>query len=253
MDLNAAKYPADALFYTDIKSYEQGAGQHILKEVNRLPALSCLPINDSWFWKEHFPASPVKSPETLVNENIIPLNKSYCNFILNVAPNRDGRIDDNALAALKAIGRLWKNTAPATPLPVNDGPTISSNLLKHKPASSSWSNDMDLMDFACDDDFTTAWRSNPAVEKPWIAFELGSERPFNMLTIHDGGSSAGIRKYRIEYQENNTWKTLLTGESDRKTTTERFPTVWGSKIRITFEHFDTPPAIAETGLYNEKR
>ncbi|MFV0330217.1 MAG: alpha-L-fucosidase, partial [Dysgonomonas sp.] len=28
MDLNAAKYPAQALFYTDIKSYEQGAGQH---------------------------------------------------------------------------------------------------------------------------------------------------------------------------------------------------------------------------------
>lgn len=26
MDLNAAKYPREALFYTDIKSYEQGAG-----------------------------------------------------------------------------------------------------------------------------------------------------------------------------------------------------------------------------------
>jgi len=31
MDLNSAKYPAEALFYTDIKSYEQGAGQHIAK------------------------------------------------------------------------------------------------------------------------------------------------------------------------------------------------------------------------------
>ena len=45
MDLNAAKYPKDALFYTDIKSYEQNAGQHISKETNQLPALSCLPIN----------------------------------------------------------------------------------------------------------------------------------------------------------------------------------------------------------------
>ena len=41
MDLNAAKYPREALFYTDIKSYEQGAGQKIDPNANRLPALSC--------------------------------------------------------------------------------------------------------------------------------------------------------------------------------------------------------------------
>jgi alpha-L-fucosidase len=47
MDLNAAKYPAEGLFYTDIKSYEQGAGQHISTATNHLPALSCLPINSA--------------------------------------------------------------------------------------------------------------------------------------------------------------------------------------------------------------
>ena len=36
MDLNAAKYPREALFYTDIKSYEQGAGQ----KISRLTATS---------------------------------------------------------------------------------------------------------------------------------------------------------------------------------------------------------------------
>ena len=45
MDLNSAKYPQDALFYTDIKSFEQNAGQHISKDTNRTPALSCLPLN----------------------------------------------------------------------------------------------------------------------------------------------------------------------------------------------------------------
>lgn len=29
MDLNVARYPREALFYTDIKSYEQGARQKI--------------------------------------------------------------------------------------------------------------------------------------------------------------------------------------------------------------------------------
>ena len=101
MDLNAAKYPAEGLFYTDIKSYEQGAGQHIEKDSNRLPALSCLPLQANWFWKTSFPKNPVKNPAKMVNDNIIPMGKAYCNFILNVAPNRDGLMDDNALEALK--------------------------------------------------------------------------------------------------------------------------------------------------------
>ncbi|UVV55087.1 alpha-L-fucosidase [Bacteroides thetaiotaomicron] len=117
MDLNAAKYPAEALFYTDIKSYEQGAGQHISKDTNRLPALSCLPLQQNWFWKESFPTTPVKSPAQMVNDNIIPMGKSYCNFILNVAPNRDGLMDANALKALKEIGKLWKNDGRVATVP----------------------------------------------------------------------------------------------------------------------------------------
>ncbi|MDR0430252.1 MAG: alpha-L-fucosidase, partial [Tannerellaceae bacterium] len=93
MDLNAAKYPAELLYYTDIKSYEQGAGQHISKEKNSLPALSCLPINTNWFWKTNFPTTPVKDPKVMVDDNIIPFNNVYCNFILNVAPNREGLVD----------------------------------------------------------------------------------------------------------------------------------------------------------------
>ncbi|MDY4614970.1 MAG: alpha-L-fucosidase, partial [Bacteroidaceae bacterium] len=71
MDLNAAKYPREALFYTDIKSYEQGAGQKISTTENQLPALVCLPLQKNWFWKESFPTDQLKSPQTLVNEMII--------------------------------------------------------------------------------------------------------------------------------------------------------------------------------------
>lgn len=107
MDLNSAKYPAEQLFYTDIKSYEQGAGQFISKENNRLPALACLPLQSNWFWKESFPNTEVKDPNMLVNEILKPYNNAYCNFILNVAPNKEGLIDSNALVALKEIGSIY--------------------------------------------------------------------------------------------------------------------------------------------------
>ena len=58
MDLNAAKYPAEALFYTDIKSYEQGAGQHISKDTNRLPCLVLPAVTAELVLERSFPTTP---------------------------------------------------------------------------------------------------------------------------------------------------------------------------------------------------
>ncbi len=251
MDLNAAKYPAEALYYTDIKSYEQGAGQHISKEKNTLPALSCLPINKNWFWKTKFPTDAVKDPAKLVNDNIIPLNKVYCNFILNVAPNNDGLIDDNALAALKSIGSQWKNAGAVDPLPKADAPILSTNIAKHRPTYSSWSDDMDIMDFANDDDFSTRWVSNSTVKTPWLEVELDREQPFNMITLYE--AEARIKKYHFEYHQNGKWIPLATTAVSGKAKVHRFASVTADRIRVTIDEFSAPPAIAELGVYAERR
>ncbi len=251
MDLNAAKYPAEALFYTDIKSYEQGAGQHISKESNRLPALSCLPINRAWFWKKTFPSEPVKDPKMLVNEDIIPFNKVFCNFILNVAPNRDGLIDDNALNALKEVGKMWKNEGSVEALPPIDAPIISSNIAKHQPAESSWSSDMDIMDFANDDNFKSSWISNPTVKEPWYQVSFAREMPFNLITIVE--NKANITGYHIDYRLNGEWKPLLAGENASRVKVHRFNRVWGDKVRIRIDASGNPPAISELGIYNERQ
>lgn len=253
MDLNAAKYPAEALFYTDIKSYEQGAGQHISKESNRLPALSCLPINGSWFWKQSFPKDVVKDPATLVKDNIIPLNRVYCNFILNVAPNRDGLIDENALIALKEIGKQWKNEGPLPKLAPCEAPVISSNLAKKQPCNSSWSNDMWIMDFANDDNFSTAWISNKNVKNPWYEIEFDKDKAFNTIVIVEGDSTAKIKKYRLEYMENGAWSSIFSGENKNKVKIHRFDRAWGNRVRILIDEFDEAPSIAEFGIYDEKR
>ncbi len=253
MDLNAAKYPAGALFYTDIKSYEQGAGQHISKEENTLPALSCYPLQKTWFWKDYFPSSPVKSPETMVKENLIPFNNAHCNFILNVAPNRDGLIDDNALKALKQIGSMWKNEGTLSKLSVNEAPVISSNIAKNKPCDSSWSNDGSIMDFANDDNFGSSWHSNPAVQQPWYEVTLSnSEQAFNTIVITEGVDDSRIQQYKLEYLDNNVWKPLWEGTNKRQIKIHRFDRVWGTKVRMSVIQFSEAPVIAEFGVFNER-
>lgn len=251
MDLNAAKYPAEALYYTDIKSYEQGAGQHISKESNRLPALSCLPLNSHWFWKSNFPSAPVKNAATLVTENIIPLNSAFCNFILNVAPNRDGLIDDNAVAALKEIGKTWKNEGALPMIPAYSNPIISSNLAKKKPANASWSDDMWIMDFANDDNFTTSWQSNATIKNPWYEVVFEKDITFNTIVIAE--SHSNINKYRLEYKENGKWKPILTGTEEGRIKIHRFNSRKGSSVRIWIDGSKETPDIAEFGVFNEKR
>ena len=254
MDLNAAKYPAEALFYTDIKSYEQGAGQHISKDTNRLPALSCLPLQQNWFWKESFPTTPVKSPAQMVNDNIIPMGKSYCNFILNVAPNRDGLMDANALKALKEIGKLWKNDGRVATVPEADAPIISSNIAKYQPAEGTWSSDYAIMDFANDDDFGTCWNSNPEVKVPWYSVTFEREKSFNMVVITDRNNDR-LQEYRLEYRAGGTWKPLYEGKAPTglRVKIHRFDTVWGDAVRMTVLNSNGTTSIAEFGVYCERR
>jgi alpha-L-fucosidase len=193
----------------------------------------------------------VKDPAMLVKEDIIPYNKIYDNFILNVAPNRDGLIDANALTALEAIGKQWKNEGPVSPLPEGPAPIIASNLAKKQPANASWSDDMWIMDFGNDDNFHTSWQSNPTVKSPWYEVVFDKDKAFNAIVITE--DKANISRYRLEYFQNGSWKPLFSGSNKGRVKIHRFDRVWGGKVRILIDQFDTPPAIAEFGVYDERR
>lgn len=254
MDLNAAKYPREALFYTDIKSYEQGAGQKIDPNANQLPALACLSLQRTWFWKQSFPNDKLKSPEWLVNENINPYGKAHCNFILNVAPNNKGLIDDNALKALKEIGRLYKERGHVADVEPTDAQVISQNIAKNQPAYSSWSDDYAISDFGNDDDFGSCWRSSPTVANPWYAVELNREKPFNMvvLTAPEGTSAPS---YTLSCRREGKWVPVADGKETRsgRVSILRFPTVWGDAVRVSFSGQPAQVSVAELGVYNERR
>ena len=251
MDLNGAKYPAEGLYYTDIKTYEMGAGQRMQKESKLMPSLACLPINTSWFWKTDFPTVPVRKPQEIVNDLIKPLNAASCNFILNVAPNRDGLIDDNAIESLKEVGKIWKNEGATTKLPPLDLPIISSNIALKQATNSSWSNDMDIMDFANDDSYRTSWSSNSAVKNPWYEVDFKNEKGVNMVVVAE--RKANIDSYVLEYWNGIAWKTLFEGKNDDRIKIHRFDRIWTSKVRIRILNSNETPSIAEFQLFDERR
>lgn len=250
MDLNGAKYPQEALFYSDIRCYEQGAGQKISAEVNKLPAMSCYPLQRTWFWKESFPTEELKSVETLVKENIIPYNNAYCTYILNSAPNRDGLMDENALNALKKLGEIWQNTGHLVDVPVCESPIIENNIAINRPCESSWSDDMMIMDFANDDNFSTAWDSRPFVKNPFWEVSLKENSAISMVVITEAKAGC-LQKYSLEYELNGKWNKLFEGEApnQNKVKIHRFDTVHADKVRINIQESNGNPQIVEFGVY----
>jgi len=257
LEHNAAKYPAQEMFYTDVKHYEQNAGQKISKATNDVPAQAGIPINATWFWKTNSPTEQLKNVDSIVINNLIPLNEAHCNFILSVEPNREGLIDNNAVQALKLIGEKWKNTGNAPKLPRETRPIISHNLAKFQKSNSSWS-DFYLSDFGNDDDFKgRAWISNISVKQPWYEVDFAKQQTFNMIVIselYDGKkyNETRIIDYDLQYFDGNKWLDIPIEKSNKIIKICRFPVVQGEKVRILITKFLPRPTIAEFGVYNER-
>jgi alpha-L-fucosidase len=253
MDLNGAKYPKDALFYSDISCYEQGAGQRISADDNRLPAMACYPLQRTWFWKESFPTDELKDVDKIVQENIIPYNKAYCTYILNAAPNREGLIDPNAVDAMRHIGPIWKNTGHLVDVPEAPEPIIDINMAVGRKCDSSWSDDMNLMDFANDDQFNTCWVSSPEVQHPWWMVELDEASPIGMVVVTEGKNSR-LEEFEVEIRQGGLWKTVdrQSVSSPRRVHISRFTPVEGEAVRVRFIAKQGMLSIAEIGVYPQK-
>jgi alpha-L-fucosidase len=89
------------------------------------------------------------------------------------------------------------------------------------------------------------------VKAPWYAVDLGGDKAFNAIVVTEG--EANISRYRLEYRSNGVWKALVSGEDKGRVKIHRFARVWGDKVRILIDGFKTPPAIAEFGVYDERR
>jgi alpha-L-fucosidase len=258
-EYNAGKYPAQELFYTDIKNYEQNAGQNVARETNSLPAASALPINKTWFWKTTSPTEKVKDVDALINENLIPLNAAHCNFILNVSPNRNGLIDENAVSALKEIGQKWHPSGAAPELLKESVPVVASNLAKFQKANSSWSSDSRISDLGNDDNFNSSWASNSSVKQPWFEIIFDEVKTINMVIITEPcnqrwyGAAARITDYSLKYLKGDNWENIDITPTDNMIHRHSFDNIKTTKIRIEINRKNGDPAISEFCAYNEKR
>ncbi|KIJ43877.1 glycoside hydrolase family 29 protein [Sphaerobolus stellatus SS14] len=261
MDLNASEYPTSGLYYTDIKSFEANAGQ-LLPGGNILPAQSCFTLTDQWFWKEGDDKGRLKSVEQVVNDWLYPLNKQFCNVLLNAPPNREGRLSPNVVERLHAIGKLWK---PSPMKPVRPSINIiTPNLCHRQPIYASASRATFGPDFVNDGVLSHSWTLPPNEHSGWLEIDLPQNPSFNTIVLFEpvgrwkNYSETRISSYRFTALIEGSWKEIVpksrvTKDEENRIHIHQIRPISASRIRLEIDgKLSLPePHVADIGIYNE--
>jgi alpha-L-fucosidase len=253
-DYNQGRFPAPALYYADVKQYEQHAGQTI-PAGSVIPSQSATTLQSDWFWKLDYPQQKLRSARQVVEEWLIPFNAHHCNLILNVAPNREGRFDQNAVDRLAEIGHLWRDRAPAPRLAASQ-PILTPNLASMRPSYASSSADTSGPDLANDDKPGTYWQSDEGQTSGWIEIDLQKPTMFDVVALveptylNEYGSDSRIASFRVEARSDGQWHEVLAGESPAELVYRVQPTS-AERVRLSLGGAGKLPGIAEFGLYTE--
>jgi len=73
-------------------------------EDNQAPGETCWKLEQKWFWNEGFRAGNAKG----VMGHMATAQARNSNFLLNVGPDRNGKIIESSIRTLAEIGTLWK-------------------------------------------------------------------------------------------------------------------------------------------------
>ncbi len=254
-DLNASNYPSSALYYSDIKGFEQNAGQEVPGE-SAIPSVATVTLTEGWFWKEADAARPLKPVTQVVDEWLVPENKLHVNVILNAPPTREGKLAPNVVLRLAEIGQAWRHAGPTPPLDRNVVIT-TPNLATGRHITASDSPDTVGPDQANDGSFSSSFYLPEGKQSGWIEVTFDRERSFNTLVLVEpvGRSNdyaeSRIASYRFECWAGGNWVEMAAGGAPTRVQIHQVSRVRSQRVRLALTARRDTPHVTEIGVYDE--
>ncbi len=254
-DLNASQYPATALYYSDIKSFEENAGQRVPGD-STIPSLACVTLTDGWFWKTGDEHRPLKPVHQVVDEWLMPQNALHSNLILNAPPTRAGILAPNVVQRLAEIGAAWRNPGPMSPLDRNVVIT-TPNLAKGQPIHASDSPDTVGPDQANDGSFDSTFHFPDGQSSGWIELDFHAPRTFNTLVLVEPVGRwkdypvSRIAAYRWQRWHDAQWIDVVSGATPSRVQIDVVRRATAQRLRVVIDARHDAPHLAELGVYDE--
>ena len=111
---------------------------------------------------------------------------------------------------------------------------------------------MNIMDFANDDNFGSAWVSNPATKgEVWYELDLERGKTFNTIVLTEGKDNPSA--YSLRYLKDGKWYPLaVTPVTQGRIKIFRFDEVLGQKLRFSIRPEKERAVVNEVGVYQER-
>ncbi|MGN1211715.1 MAG: alpha-L-fucosidase, partial [Candidatus Cryptobacteroides sp.] len=209
--------------------------RELIRDANTLvwyPAESDVSIRPSWFYTASDDGQ-TKTPEQLLELYFTSVGRNS-NLLLNVPPNKEGRIGDEEVKSLLGFARLREEL-------------FSRNLLedasvKIKSVCPSRAR------MVCDGDYETGVCLNKG---KLIAWEWKNPVTFSVLLIQeDIRRGQRVESFSLEYlAEDGSWQKAAEGSTIGYKRLLRFAPVTTTAARLVIHSSRLEPFIAETGLY----
>ncbi len=157
------------------------------------------PINHrGWFWHPG-QGGNVKTPEHLMDVYLCSVGRG-ANLILNLAPNRDGRLDEADVAVLQAFGRMRKKL-------------LAKDFAKGAKAEASSKRGAEF-DAACltDGDIESYWCPADGAKEPHQAeIVLKSPATFDVIRLREQiRLGQRVEAFRVEAWVDGDWKEIVS-------------------------------------------
>ncbi len=192
-------------------------------------------IRPGWFYHASQDGL-VKSPEKLLDIYFSSVGRNSV-LLLNCPPDRRGLIHENDARALAELRRGLDEI-------------FSVNLAKGSRVRVSGGTAAGRPRNVIDADRKSFWMADSTEVKPWLEFDLGKEKTFDVLLLEECiRLGQRMEAFSLQALIGDAWETVAAGTTVGYRRILRFPQVTASKVRLVIESSRLAPAVSSFGLY----
>ncbi|MCX6144989.1 MAG: alpha-L-fucosidase [Ignavibacteriales bacterium] len=199
------------------------------------PAETDVSIRPGWFYHEG-QDDLVKTPGKLVDIYYSSVGRNSV-LLLNIPPDKRGRISGNDIKALKGLRKTLDQTF-STNLTTGARVIASNERLGHSGASS------------VDRDAKNYWTTEDGVESATLDIQLARTLTFNRALLQENITvGQRVEAFRLEAWTGKTWREIARGTTIGYKRLLRFPSMTAAKVRVVVERSRTSPTLSAFGLF----
>ncbi len=159
-------------------------------------------------------------------------------LLLNVPPDRRGRIHENDVLRLRELGETLRRTFAEN---VAAGAGSAASSVRGLGEGS---------EATLDGNYRTAWAAPESVTRATLEYDLGEGRTFNTALLQENiRVGQRISSFALDVLSRGDWKEVARGTTVGYKRLVRFPTVAASRVRVRILASRLSPTLAEFGLF----